>query len=237
MSEPIHIISLGGGVQSSTMALMAAHGEITPMPKCAVFADTQGEPEEVYEWLNELTGKLPFPVHKVTKGSLESRCLTPYFSKKNKKMTVVGIPAFTETSIMQRQCTNKFKVAPVDKVLTREMRESGVRKCVKWIGISLDEAHRMKPSRRESVDHRWPLIDLRMNRNDCLQWMNRHCYRKPTKSRCRYCPYQSDNSWSSLTELEFKLASEFESKLQEVYTKIGLPMPYLHKSRVPLGQV
>lgn len=45
MNEPIHIISLGAGVQSSTMALMAAAGEITPMPKCAIFADTQDEPE------------------------------------------------------------------------------------------------------------------------------------------------------------------------------------------------
>lgn len=29
----IHVISLGAGVQSSTMALMAAHGEIEPMPE------------------------------------------------------------------------------------------------------------------------------------------------------------------------------------------------------------
>ena len=41
--SPIHIISLGAGVQSSTMALMAACGEITPMPQCAIFADTQAE--------------------------------------------------------------------------------------------------------------------------------------------------------------------------------------------------
>ena len=31
MSEPIHILSLGAGVQSSTLALMAAAGEVTPM--------------------------------------------------------------------------------------------------------------------------------------------------------------------------------------------------------------
>ena len=41
MNEPLHIISLGAGVQSSTMALMAACGEITPMPTAAIFADTQ----------------------------------------------------------------------------------------------------------------------------------------------------------------------------------------------------
>ena len=41
-----HIISLGAGVQSSTMALMAAHGEIGPMPDCAIFADTGAEPQK-----------------------------------------------------------------------------------------------------------------------------------------------------------------------------------------------
>jgi len=48
----LNIISLGAGVQSSTMALMAAHGEITPMPDCAIFADTQAEPKVVYTWLS-----------------------------------------------------------------------------------------------------------------------------------------------------------------------------------------
>ena len=34
------VLSLGAGVQSSTLALMAAKGEVTPMPDVAVFADT-----------------------------------------------------------------------------------------------------------------------------------------------------------------------------------------------------
>lgn len=63
-----HIISLGAGVQSSTLALMAVHGEITPMPDAAIFADTQAEPQSVYKWLDWLEMQLPFPVHRVTKG-------------------------------------------------------------------------------------------------------------------------------------------------------------------------
>jgi hypothetical protein len=35
----LRILSLGAGVQSTTLALMAAHGEIGPMPDCAIFAD------------------------------------------------------------------------------------------------------------------------------------------------------------------------------------------------------
>jgi 3'-phosphoadenosine 5'-phosphosulfate sulfotransferase (PAPS reductase)/FAD synthetase len=66
----IHLISLGGGVQSSTMALMAAHGEISPMPKAAIFADTQAEPKSVYTWLDWLKPQLPFPVEALAQGQL-----------------------------------------------------------------------------------------------------------------------------------------------------------------------
>jgi hypothetical protein len=51
-AAPVHIISLGAGVQSSTMALMAARGLILPRPIGAIFADTQDEPASVYRWLD-----------------------------------------------------------------------------------------------------------------------------------------------------------------------------------------
>ena len=47
----LRVLSLGAGVQSTTLALMAAHGEIGPMPDCAIFADTGWEPNAVYEHL------------------------------------------------------------------------------------------------------------------------------------------------------------------------------------------
>lgn len=38
----LRALSLGAGVQSTTLALMAAHGEIGPMPDCAIFAEPVG---------------------------------------------------------------------------------------------------------------------------------------------------------------------------------------------------
>lgn len=43
----MRILSLGAGVQSSTIALMAERGETDPID-AAVFADTQAEPAGVY---------------------------------------------------------------------------------------------------------------------------------------------------------------------------------------------
>src|SRR5258706_9144198 len=95
MNEPIHIISLGAGVQSSTMALMAAAGEITPMPKCAIFADTQDEPASVYRWLDWLGKELPFPVYRVTAGKLSERATKMRVSAKGLVYTKTDIPYFT----------------------------------------------------------------------------------------------------------------------------------------------
>jgi 3'-phosphoadenosine 5'-phosphosulfate sulfotransferase (PAPS reductase)/FAD synthetase len=51
--KALTVISLGAGVQSSTMALMAADGEL-PKPDCAIFADTGNEPKAVYTYLDFL---------------------------------------------------------------------------------------------------------------------------------------------------------------------------------------
>lgn len=241
MTEPIHIISLGAGVQSSTMALLAAHGEITPLPKCAIFADTQDEPASVYTWLDWLEKQLPFPVHRVTAGSLSEHVTTPYFSKKNQKVTAYSIPAFVKNpdgthGHMTRQCTSDYKVGPIDREITRQMRDSDVKTCIKWIGISLDEIHRMKPSRRSTVTHIWPLIDHRIRRHDCLRWMQAKGYPEPPRSACIYCPYHSDAEWKRLTPEEFQSAVEFEKRFQVAHGNVR-GQPFLHRSLVPLDQV
>jgi len=62
----LEVISLGAGVQSTVMALMAAKGELSPMPDCAIFADTKFEPKGVYTHLDWLEKQLPFPTYRVT---------------------------------------------------------------------------------------------------------------------------------------------------------------------------
>src|SRR6202171_711134 len=62
------ILSLGGGVQSTALALMAVGGDLPPdfrRPRAAIFADTGWEPASVYahlRWLVQTLGR-PLPVH------------------------------------------------------------------------------------------------------------------------------------------------------------------------------
>ena len=54
-------LSFGAGVQSTVLLLMAAKGEIKPMPDVAIFADTQFEPTNIYshlDWCKEELKKL-----------------------------------------------------------------------------------------------------------------------------------------------------------------------------------
>jgi hypothetical protein len=93
--SPIRLraLSLGVGVQSTTLALMAAHGEICPMPDRAIFADTGWEPKAVYEHLEWLMSPnvLPFPVHIVSAGNIRDGLMEAADGQR-----WASIPAFTK---------------------------------------------------------------------------------------------------------------------------------------------
>lgn len=241
----IHVISLGAGVQSSTMALMFARGELEPMPDCAIFADTGAEPEAVYRWLDWLEAQLPFPVHRVMwKDGLLQNIIDSIGGGR-----FAGAPFYTESGTkregqLRRQCTREFKVQPITKKLRelvglkkgqRAPRETLV---TQFIGISYDESIRMKPSREHWIDHRWPLVDLEMRRLDCLAWMESHGYPRPSRSACTFCPYHSDKEWRDLQSqpADFAQAVEIDNLIRNGVrgTKEKL---YLHRSLKPIDEI
>lgn len=249
------------GVQSSTLALMAAHGQVPhlPHPAGAIFADTQDEPESVYRWMQTLRGLIeasphPFPVHLVTKGKLSDRAMTMKTTKDGRKFSPTDIPFFTRNDdgsqgkITNRGCTRDYKLDPILKMarrlgeVPRKKKEGNQIHVVQWIGISLDEIYRMKPSRDWWAKSVWPLVDMRMTRHDCKRWMAEHGYPEPPRSSCVYCPYHSDHEWRRLRDEEpedFAKAVAFERRLQEVKRESSnfSTTPFLHRSLVPLDQV
>ena len=176
---------------------MAAEGEIEPMPDCAIFADTGWELEAVYQHLRWLRSPnvLPFPVHVVSAGNIcadllqagsgERWASIPTFTR-----TVVG--ARVDVGMIRRQCTKDYKIVPIRRKV-RELAGLTRRRSPKapvveqWIGISLDEAIRIKPSFETWRVNRWPLIEQRMTRRDCIAWLKRHDYPIPPKSSCIGC--------------------------------------------------
>lgn len=246
MSEPIHILSLGAGVQSSTMALMAAVGEITPMPVAAIFADTQGEPGSVYKWLDWLEKQLPFPVLRISKGSLEKRCLTTYVSKKNNKTTFESIPSYVlqkdgSIGLSPRQCTRDFKIDPITKEVNRIRRENAGRQAVLWIGITTDEISRVKDHRNSPrIINRHPFVELRFNRSNCINWCKRNGHPEPPRSACYYCGFRKDSEWARMRReepKEFAKAVVFDYAYRASASDTLTGEVFLHKSCKPLDQV
>jgi hypothetical protein len=239
--KPLRVLSLGAGVQSSTLALMMAKGEIPPCDH-AIFADTQAEPAEVYKWLDWLEQNVPFPVVRASFGDLTEEACRVRTSKAGRKYTSFGVPAFTAhegaKGMQRRDCTQTFKIQVVRREIRKILGKKGT--AIQYIGISLDEAHRMKPSRQRWITNEWPLIDLRMSRHDCLLWMERNEMPKPPRSACIFCPYKSDKEWIRLkadSPEEFQKAIDFELRYQEATISVGRPVPFLHSSRKPLSEV
>lgn len=263
---------LGAGVQSTTLALMAAHGEIGPMPDCAIFADTGWEPQAVYDHLAWLMSPnvLPFPVHIVSQDNIREQLIgagqgnrwasIPAFAK---TVTPAGaiVPVFDEDEegelievatrqttteivsigMIRRQCTTDYKIVPIRRKvrelagLTRK-RSPFFPVVESWIGISTDEIIRAKPSFEAWQVKRFPLIEKRMSRRDCLAWLRRHDYPDPPKSACIGCPFHSNAVWRSMREHDvtaWEDAVEVDRALRTGLRGIRGEV-YLHRSCTPL---
>lgn len=246
-----HYLSLGAGVQSSTLALMYAVGELEPMPKAAIFADTQAEPASVYKWLDWLEKQLPYPVHRVTWRNLEEQVLEMRVTDDGRKFSKADIPLFTLNSrtgsisaVPNRKCTARFKVEPINRKLKKlagVKRGEKSPRLVSVIGISLDETKRMKASRDPAIVSRWPLVEKRLRRINCLEWMESRGYPTPPRSACVFCPYRRNEEWRRMQleePEEFERAAEFERKLQAAkHSDTHHQVPFLHSSCQPLDTI
>lgn len=243
----LNIISLGAGVQSSTMALMAAHGEITPMPDCAIFADTQSEPQAVYDWLNWLEPSLPFPVYRVTAGSLREQILG---ATRGENRMDGRPPFFVGDGMLRRQCTHDFKITPIKRKVGELIGHRPKTRwpldvvAHQWIGISTDEASRMKPSGETYVKNRWPLIEAGISRADCIAWLKARAISIPTKSACTFCPYRDDKGWLEMKvndRAAFADAVAVDEAIRHGMEASGKQLVsnpwFVHESKAPLVEI
>lgn len=251
-------LSLGAGVQSSRLLLEAARGEREPFDY-ALMADTQDEPEEVYEWyrwLKDEVARSPvqIPMMVVTAGKLSTEALKLRTSRKTGNRYLRSlIPAWVakpngDRALMGRRCTSEYKI----RVLTKwQRRLAEVPRACKTpmvhvtIGISLDEALRQKPNKEPWAVNDHPLVRERITRLDCEQWLWRHYERRAPKSACRQCPFHGDDYWSRMKAFqpqEFAIAVKFDYDLRaaarlQTGTARLVGDVYLHSSCQPLDKV
>lgn len=238
------VLSFGGGVQTVTMVAMCINGEL-PKPDFVIFADPQWESKETYDYIKKLSPRMELagiPLTIRTIGSIRNDALSgkrfatmPFFTNLNGK-----------SGMLLRQCTNEYKIQVVLKAIREKL---GVKKGKRvkenvelWLGISTDEASRMKPSRILWLENKYPLIDAGMSRSSCYAYLKKHGFEIPPKSACIGCPFHADSFWRDMQRTspqEFEDACKFDEAIRTNACKKGKRQAdiFLHRSLRPLRDI
>jgi hypothetical protein len=250
----MRVLSLGAGVQSTTLALMACDGTL-PGLDAAIFADTGWEPRAVYRQVQRLTDALwlwgnKIPVHRVNRGNLRTDTIDP-------TKRFVSVPWYIRNpdgsdGMGRRQCTAEYKLAPINRKV-RELLGAKPpdyrtvprgRLAEQWIGFSTDEIHRCndKPA-NQYTQQRYPLIELGMSRKDCERWLKKRGWGHTVKSACIGCPLHGNAMWRDLRDNhpdEWADAVDFDRQIRKGGARATAGAlrgeAFLHRSRVPLDQ-
>lgn len=246
-------ISLGAGVQSTTLALLAVEGEL-PKPDVAIFADTGWEPRRVYEHLDRLTKVLDdagIPLLRVAKGNLRYDHLDAGHPFSSMPLFVRGGDG--RAALGRRQCTSEYKLAPIRREIRRLLGASAPdfrrvprgRLCEQWVGFSTDEVHRVNRKLDSAgvsyLTTRYPLLELGMSRADCERWLGVRGW-TTAKSACIGCPFHGNRTWREMRDHqpdEWADAVAFDAAIRQAPRGPRSQIrgeQFLHRSLMPLDQ-
>ena len=260
MTREYHILSLGAGVQSTTLFLMMRDGTIkTPENTVAIFADTQEEPCDVYthlEWLKSLEWPRIL-VRTVGKLGDDLQRGRNHWGQRHH----ASIPAFTLTpgsgqlGKVRRQCTREYKIDVVERAIRRDVlglkpRQRIPRDAIvhQYVGISTDEARRAIRV-RERIEANaqcrahFPLLEMNWTRADCQTYLQQYVPHEVPRSACVFCPFKRDAEWQRLKEAggpDWDRAVEIDHALRDPALNAGNGMHrrlFLHASCKPLELV
>lgn len=225
----MRVISLGWGVQSFTLAAMAALGEIEPV-NAAVHSDTTHDSIKTYEfayrWTDWLVnhGVNVFTVQADDTGIID-------------KSGGVMIPAHTKLNkgMIGRQCTDKWKRAPLRRWI-KSNTDAKQLPCNLLIGISLDEFQRMRDSDVKYIRHEWPLVDKRMTRGACIEFLKRNNLEVPPKSSCTFCPMRPLKDWPLVKSIpeDWNSALQADELIRDYRPGYEL---FVHRWSIPLSDI
>lgn len=244
----LRVLSWGGGLDSTTLALMSEHGDL-PRLDAIIFADTQQEPQEVYETLEWAMAALTIPVYRITQGDLGAAVLA---SRGQHGCASVGQPPFWiqgpqdapgSGGKLWRKCTSDYKVVPIRRQIRTLLQAAPVGRLPtgvwveQWIGFPMDDLKRTACSQVQWITNVFPLITQRMWKRDCRAWLTAHGYPIPPKSSCLFCPFHNNAHWRRMRDTqpaEWQKAVTFDAAIREGQLPGVRGKPFLHKSFLPL---
>jgi len=187
---------------------MSALGKIDPLD-AIITADTGWERQVTYDsrdWYVTWLKEHGMHVEILHTGDIRTQAARAH----------IHLPFWTNSGgPLRRQCTRHIKVMPIKRRI-RELigyhasnpPNPPANVVQLWMGITIDEWTRAKRSRVQFITHRWPLLELKMDRSDCTTWLREHNLPVPPKSACVCCPYRRASEW---LEMQHGAPNEWEA--------------------------
>lgn len=266
-TSKIRVLSLGAGVQSSALLLMADRGDIEPVD-FAVFADVQAEPKSVYDWLDRLEAAVGVQVIRATRGNIATDVIDHFEGRRRRvgqpplyaRATISRGPVVSEdefgnstrgverlvevNGMIRRHCTSEYKIEVVDRAIRDRLGykpRQKMRHAVEVVmGISFDEMQRMKVPQEKWKTFSYPLIDKEMRRSDCIAYVETAGLGTPPRSACFFCPFKTNAEWRRLRDTEpdeWAKAVEFDRRIRTSKQPGLTSQFFVHRDRVPLEEV
>lgn len=245
----IHVLSYGGGTQSTALLLMALNGEINGViPDFIIFSDTGWENQRTYDWVEKVNEYIKKKYNReiiiTQNGNLREDLLQAAVSGER----VASIPFFTkdgqgQKGLVRRQCTKEYKIIPVTKEIRKQLGyqpRTRVKEMVHlWKGISTDEIQRAKPLPDRWITAEHPLIDIMdVDRSGCISYVENTGLGTPEQSSCVGCPYHSNAFWKEMKTKhpgDWADAIEVDNAIRSM-SRFKTTL-YLHRSCVPLEDI
>lgn len=233
--------SFGGGVQSTAVLVLAATGRVQYDE--FVFANVGSDSEnpdtiayvEQYAKPYAAAHGVPFVELQKVRRDGRTETLLEYIHGAARS---VHIPVYMANGAPgDRNCTREFKAS----VIARYQKRNGATKdspAIIGLGISMDEIQRARTDSRIAWQTlEYPLLDLRMNRRDCVAAISAAGLPVPPKSSCWFCPFHRPSEWQEMKRTKpelFAQAVELENFLNERRSGLMRDQIYMHSSLVPL---
>lgn len=224
------IWSFGGGTQSVAIAVLVAQGKL-PKPELTVIADTGREASETWEYLDEHVRPLLGTVGVEVETAPHDLATVDLYGKNGD----ILLPMFTGNGgKLPTFCSTEWKKNPIRRYL-RKRGYGPDNPATMWLGISVDEIHRAKPSGVQWLEYDWPLLTLiTLRRDECKRIVTDAGLPSPPRSSCWMCPHRNEVEWKRLRDhyrTDWSRAVALEDMVREHDDDL-----YLHRSGVPLWQ-
>lgn len=239
----LRTFSYGGGVQSTAALVLAAQNQIDFRIFLFCNVGDDSEHPATLEYIEAVAKPYALAqgieLHELRHIRRDGTEETLYRKLTRAGSRSSGIPIRLEGSgaPSNRSCTSQFKIR---RMATWQRQHGATRAApaITGLGISLDEFQRARTDSGIATQVlEYPLIDMRLTRQDCINIIARAGLPVPPKSSCWFCPFHRMPAWQKLkreTPELFERAVALERTLSERSVMLGHGKLFLQRKLIPL---